>query len=87
MSFYFALNRGDNVAEDIEELAVKIAIEDSSFQQGMQNLKRSMNVIDSSFKESISGLKNWGGSLDGLKANFQALSDKINVQKQMVEKF
>lgn len=87
MSFYFALNRGDKVAEDIGELAVKIAMEDSSFQQGMQNLKRSMNVIDSSFKESVSGLKNWGGSLDGLKANFQALSDKINVQKQIVEQY
>lgn len=67
MSFYFALNRGEKVAEDIGELAVKIAMEDSSFQQGMQNLKRSMNVIDSSFKASVSGLKNWGGSLDGRK--------------------
>ena len=75
------------MAEDIGELAVKIAMEDSSFHQGMQNLKRSMNVIDSSFKDSVSGLKNWSGSLDGLKANFQALSDKINVQKQMVEKY
>jgi hypothetical protein len=87
MSFYFALNRGDNVAADIGELAVKIAIEDSSFQQGMQNLKRSMNVIDSNFKEGISGIKNWGNSIDGLKANFQALSDKINVQKQIVEQY
>jgi len=75
------------MAEDIGALAVKIAMDDSTFQQGMQNLKRSMSVIESGFKDSISGIKNWGSSLDGLKANAQALGDKIEVQRQILQKY
>jgi len=73
--------------EDLGSLAVKIAMNDSSFQQGMQSLKTSMSVIDSNFKESIAGIKDWGTSLDGLKANAQALGDKIGIQKQVLQTY
>ena len=75
------------MAEDIGALAVKIAMDDSTFQQGMQNLKLSMSVIESGFKDSISVIKNWGSSLDGLKANAQAFGDKIEVQRQILQKY
>lgn len=80
--------RGENMAtDDIGTLAVRIAMDDSTFQQGMRNLKSQMGVIDSSFKESVAGLKDWGSNLDGLKSNAQALGDKINVQKQIVQTY
>lgn len=73
--------------EDIQGLAVKIAMDDSSFKQGVDNLKRQMGVIDSQFKASVAGLKSWGNNLDGLKSNAQALGDKINVQKQVIQQY
>lgn len=73
--------------EDVGSLAVKIAMDDSSFQQGLQNLKRNMSVIDSSFKESISGLKDWGKNVDALQSNSSALGEKIDVQKQIIKTY
>ncbi|MFL0197007.1 phage tail tape measure protein [Clostridium sp. WILCCON 0269] len=73
--------------EDVGSLAVKIAMEDSSFQQGLQNLKKNMAVIDSSFKESVAGLKDWGKNLDSLQGNASALGEKIEVQSQIVQKY
>jgi len=73
--------------EAIKSLAVKIALDDGSFSQGMKNLKTQMNVVDSQFKSSVAGVKNWGSSLDGLKANATALGDKMNVQNQIIAKY
>ncbi|ABQ23656.1 phage tail tape measure protein [Clostridium kluyveri] len=73
--------------EDVGSLAVKIAMEDSSFQAGLQNLRRNMSVIDSSFKESVAGLKDWGKNLDSLQSNASALGEKIELQKQIIEKY
>lgn len=73
--------------ETIETLAVQIALDDSSFQAGVKNLDRQIGVIDSAFKSSTAGVKNWGISLDGLKSNAQALGDKIGVQKQIVSSY
>lgn len=71
--------------ESIGSLAVRVALDDSSFTKGMQNLKRSLGVIDSGFKSSIAGVKDWGKSLDNLKNNAQALGDKIEVQRKIVQ--
>lgn len=73
--------------EDIGSLAVKLALDDSSFQQGLQNLKRNMSVIDSSFKSSIAGVKDWGKNLDSMKKNATALGEKIQLQKQIVQTY
>lgn len=73
--------------ETIKALAVQVALEDGSFQAGMQNLQRTMTNVDSQFKSSISGVRNWGDNLDSLKANSQALGEKINVQNQIIAKF
>ena len=71
--------------ESIGSLAVRVALDDASFTKGMQNLKRSLGVIDSGFKSSIAGVKDWGKSLDNLKNNAQALGDKIEVQRKIVQ--
>ncbi|WP_373845291.1 phage tail tape measure protein [Clostridium sp.] len=73
--------------EDVGKFAVKVAMEDSSFQEGLQNLKRNMAVIDSSFKEGVAGLKDWGKNLDSLQGNASALGEKIEIQRQVVEKY
>lgn len=75
------------VNEEIKSMAVKVALEDGSFKQGITNLKQSMNVINSEFKASVSGVKDWGKSLDALKANATALGEKINVQKDIVKAY
>lgn len=73
--------------ETIKALAVQVAMDSGSFQAGVKSLKSSMDVIDSEFKASISGVKNWGSSLDSLKENAQALGEKINVQKQIIQAY
>lgn len=70
--------------EEIKSLAVKLALEDGSFQQGIANLKQNLGVINSEFKASVSGVKDWGKNLDALKANATALGEKIKVQKNIV---
>ena len=73
--------------EAIKTLAVKVALQDGSFRDGMNSLKRQMQAVDSNFKTSVTGLKNWGGTLDGLKNNTAALSEKVNLQKQIVDQY
>lgn len=73
--------------ETIKALAVEISMDDASFAQGKASLLNQMKVIDSEFKSSIAGVKNWGSSLDALKGNATALGDKINVQKQIIQAY
>lgn len=71
----------------IKTLAVKIALEDGSFRDGMNSLKRQIQEADTGFKASVAGMKDWGNSLDGLKKNAAALGDKVNLQKQIVGQY
>ncbi len=73
--------------ETIKALAVQIALDDGSFQSGVKSLQRTMTAVDSNFKASVAGVKNWGSSLDALKANSQALSDKIGIQSNIISKY
>lgn len=73
--------------EEIKSLAVKLAIEDGSFQQGVTNLKQGINVINSEFKASVAGVKDWGKNLDSLKANATALGEKISIQKDIIKTY
>jgi phage-related minor tail protein len=73
--------------ETIKALAVQVALDDGSFSAGMKSLQRNLSVIDSEFKASVAGVKNWGTNLDALKGNAQVLGDKINVQKQVMQSY
>ncbi|WP_195604408.1 phage tail tape measure protein [Clostridium tyrobutyricum] len=73
--------------EEISSLAVRLALDDSNFSKGMQNLKRNLGTIDSQFKSSVAGVKNWGKNLDNLKNNAQSLSDKVEVQRKIVQNY
>ncbi|WP_368488434.1 hypothetical protein [Clostridium sp. BJN0013] len=73
--------------EEISSLAVRVALDDSNFSKGIQNLKRNLGTIDSEFKASVAGVKDWGKNLDGLKDNAQSLGDKIEVQRKIVQSY
>jgi hypothetical protein len=72
--------------EAIKTLAVKLALDNGTFKQGITDLKQSMAIVDTSFKASVAGVKDWGKNLDAVKAHAAALSEKINLQKQIVAK-
>ena len=73
--------------EAIKSLAVKLALENGSFNKGIADLKQSLNVVNSGFKASVAGVKDWGANIDALKNNASALGDKITLQKQIVGKY
>ncbi|MCW6059785.1 phage tail tape measure protein [Clostridium sporogenes] len=75
------------MAEDVGSLVVRVAMDNSNFQQGIQNLNRSMKVIQSEFKNATAGLKDHGQGLDGLKSKQEMLGKSIDVQSKIVQQY
>lgn len=75
------------MAEDVGSLVVRVAMDNSNFQQGIQNLNRSMKIIQSEFKNATSGLKDHGKGLETLKDKQEMLSKTLDVQVQIVNKY
>ena len=73
--------------DSVRGLAVEIAMQDGTFQQGVKDLKQQLGVIDSEFKSSIAGVADWGDSLDKQKTHAAALGEKINVQKKIIQQY
>ncbi|MCW6079251.1 phage tail tape measure protein [Clostridium sporogenes] len=75
------------MAEDVGSLVVKVAMDKSNFEEGIQNLNRSMRLVQSEFKNATSGLKDHGKGLDGLKSKQEMLSKTIELQAEKVQKY
>ncbi|MBN3405739.1 phage tail tape measure protein [Clostridium botulinum] len=75
------------MAEDVGSLVVRVAMENSDFERGIQNLNRSMRLIQSEFKNATVGLKDHGQGLDGLKSKQEMLSKTIELQTEKVAKY
>jgi TP901 family phage tail tape measure protein len=75
------------MAEDVGSLVVRVAMDNSNFQQGIQNLNRSMKVIQSEFKNATAGLKDHGQGLEGLKSKQEMLSKSIDVQSKILQQY
>lgn len=73
--------------EEIKTLAVKIALDASTFTQQAAAFKRQISELDSDFKSSVAGIKNWGSTVDGLKSHVSTLGQQIQVQRQVVESY
>lgn len=73
------------MAQDIGNLVVKVAMDNSNFQQGVQNLNRSMRKVQSEFKVATAGSKEYGTGLEGLKAKSTMLSKTVDLQSQKVK--
>lgn len=69
---------------EIEGLAVKGTMEGSSLKQGLQNLNAQMKEVKSEFTLAQAGVKDFGTSLDGMKAKSENLNKQINIQGQVV---
>ncbi|AWZ48459.1 phage tail tape measure protein [Clostridiaceae bacterium 14S0207] len=75
------------MAEDIGSLVVRVAMDNSNFQDGINNLNRSIRKAQSEFKNATAGFKDHGKSLEGLKAKQELLSKYIEAQTKVVEKY
>ncbi len=75
------------MAEDVGSLVVRVAMDNSNFQQGIQNLNRSIRVIQSEFKNATAGLKDHGQGLDGLKSKQEMLSKTVELQTEKIAKY
>lgn len=75
------------MAEDVGSLVVRVAMDKSNFEEGIQNLNRSMRLVQSEFKNATAGLKDHGQGLDGLKSKQEMLSKSIELQAEKVAKY
>ena len=75
------------MADETGSLVVRLAMNDASFQEGIQRLNREMKLVDSEFKKVMSSSVQFGNSLDGLKAKSQYLAENINIQEKVMEKY
>ncbi|MBD5564419.1 phage tail tape measure protein, partial [Clostridium botulinum] len=75
------------MAEDVGSLVVRVAMDKANFEEGIQNLNRSMRLAQSEFKNATSGLKDHGQGLDGLKSKQEMLSKSIELQAEKVAKY
>lgn len=73
--------------EEIKTLAVKIALDASSFTQQAAAFKKQVTALDSGFKASVAGIKDWGTQSGHLKDQVSALGSQIDVQKQVVSSY
>ena len=71
---------------EIQGLAVKASMKDSNLKQEIKNISSQLKEVKSEFNVTQSSAKNFGSSLDGLKAKSANMVKQINLQSQMVDK-
>ncbi len=72
---------------DSGNLVVKLALDNSNFQRGIQNMNRSIRKATSEFKSSAAGSKGFEKSLDGLQSKAKMLEKQIKAQSQITESY
>lgn len=75
------------MSDEIGSLAVKIALDSSSFTQGMRNTKRELSLLGSEFKANTSLLGDNSKGIEGLRLKSEMLSKSIDIQKGIVGKY
>lgn len=73
------------MAQDDMSLAIRVALDNSNFQQGLQNMNRQIRAATAEFKNATAGLGDHGKGLDSLKAKSDMLSKQIDAQSKIVE--
>ncbi|QEH68697.1 phage tail tape measure protein [Cellulosilyticum sp. WCF-2] len=71
--------------QDIEGLAVRATMEDSSLKNGMKDLSAQLKAVKSEFTLAQAGVKGFSDSLEGMRAKSENLGKQINIQSQIVE--
>ena len=70
---------------DMESMVVKLALDNSNFTRGIQNMNREIRKATSEFRNSASGTKNFEKGLDGLQAKSKMLTKQIESQTKIVD--
>ena len=72
---------------EVGNLVVKIAMDQSGFQQGITALNRQLKVAQTEFKAAAAGLGDFGKGTEGLKLKADSLTKQIDIQKQKLEAY
>ncbi|MEN6349340.1 MAG: phage tail tape measure protein [Syntrophomonas sp.] len=72
------------MAETIGELLVRIGIDNSGFQSGMDKMNRSMRLAKAEFQLAAAQMGDFGSATDRLKNKADYLTKQIEIQKQKV---
>lgn len=75
------------MAEDVGNLVVKVALENSNFQKNIQEMNRQIRGATAEFKNSTSGLGKYGKSLDVLESKSKMLSNQVEAQSKILSEY
>lgn len=70
--------------EEVGNLAVKVSMDMTGFQNGISNLNRQMRVVQSEFQAATAGLNNFENTAEGLKLKVESLTKQIDLHRQKV---
>lgn len=75
------------MAEDVANLVVQVALENSNFQKNIQAMNRQIRAATAEFKNSTSGLDKYGKGLDGLESKSKMLSKQVDAQSKILTEY
>lgn len=75
------------MAEDVANLVVQVALENSNFQKNIQTMNRQIRAATAEFKNSTTGLDKYGKGLDGLEAKSKMLSKQVDAQSKILTEY
>ena len=70
--------------ENVAGMVVELAMESDDYKKQIQAIQREMKVVDSAFKATGYTAKDFGNSIDGLKANLERCNTMLNLQAKTV---
>jgi len=70
--------------QEVGNLAVRISLDSTGFQNGISGINKQLAVVQSGFKAASAGLGGFGNSSDQLRLKADSLSQQIELQKQKV---
>ncbi|WP_312474180.1 phage tail tape measure protein [Neobacillus sp.] len=73
------------MAEDVGSLHIDLTLTNAEFKRGLQDVNNRLKIAQSEFRLTGAGIKNFGNTMDGLKAKSRYLEQSIQVQGQKVE--
>ncbi|MEH7157477.1 phage tail tape measure protein [Neobacillus drentensis] len=73
------------MAEEIGSLHIDMSLTNAEFKKGIQESNNLLKVAASEFKLAGAGIKDFGKSMDGLKAKSKYLEDTLKAQQQKVD--
>lgn len=69
----------------LSDLIVKLSLDSSKFSQGLSGTVQSLSKLQTKFKDSKTGIVDFGKVTDSLKSNAQLLTEKFNLQSTRLE--